>query len=107
MFVNLLASVSCRQYKKAIETVQEGYGISKSVVSREMIEATGDELSKLCERRLDSIDLLVLVIDGIEVDGTVFISALGVDKQGVKHILGFTEGAAENSDACLELLGES
>jgi len=28
VFANLLASVSCRQYQKAIETVQEGYGIS-------------------------------------------------------------------------------
>jgi len=104
VFANLLASVSCRQYKKAIETVQEGYGISKSVVSREMIEATSKQLSELCERRLDSIDMLVLVIDGIEVNGTVFISALGVDRQGVKHILGFTEGASENSDVCLDLL---
>jgi transposase-like protein len=104
VFANLLASVSCRQYQKAIETVQEGYGISKSVVNREMIEATSEQLTKLCERRLDGVDLLVLVIDGIEVDGTVFISALGVDRQGVKHLLGFVEGATENSDACVELL---
>lgn len=104
VFANLLASVSCRQYQKAIETVQEGYGISKSVVNREMIEATSEQLTKLCERRLEKIDLLVLVIDGIEVDGTVFISALGVDRQGVKHLLGFVEGATENSDACVELL---
>ena len=104
VFANLLASVSCRQYQKAIETVQEGYGISKSVVNREMIVATSEQLTKLCERRLDKVDLLVLVIDGIEVDGTVFISALGVDRQGVKHLLGFVEGATENSDACVELL---
>jgi transposase-like protein len=104
VFANLLASVSCRQYQKAIETVQEGYGISKSVVNREMIEATSEQLTELCERRLDKVDLLVLVIDGIEVDGTVFISALGVDRQGVKRLLGFVEGATENSDACVELL---
>ena len=104
VFANLLASVSCRQYKKAIETVQEGYGISKSVVNREMIEATSEQLAELCDRRLEAVDILALVIDGIEVDGTVFIAALGVDRQGVKHLLGFTEGATENSDACVELL---
>ena len=104
VFANLLASVSCRQYKKAIETVQEGYGISKSVVNREMIEATSEQLAELCDRRLEAVDTLALVIDGIEVDGTVFIAALGVDRQGFKHLLGFTEGATESSDACLELL---
>lgn len=104
VFANLLASVSCRQYGKAIEMVQEGYGVSKSVVSREMIQATKEELSKLCDRRLDAIDLVVLVIDGIEVGGTVFISALGVDSQGVKHLLGFTAGATENTEVCVELL---
>ncbi len=104
VFANLLGSVSCRQYGKAIETVQEGYGISKSVVSREMIQATSKQLSVLCDRRLDTVDLLVIVIDGIEVDGTVFISALGVDREGVKHLLGFSEGATENSDNCIELL---
>src|SRR5207249_7145956 len=59
VFANLLASVSCRQYGKAIETVREGYGISKSVVSREMVQATGKQLNDLCERRLEAIDLLV------------------------------------------------
>src|SRR6266699_5681029 len=104
VFANLLASVSCRQYQKAIETVQEGYGISKSVVNREMIEATAEQLSELCERRLEGVELLVLIIDGIEVDGTVFISAIGIDTQGVKHLLGFAEGATENSEVCVELL---
>ena len=104
VFANLLASVSCRQYQKAIETVQEGYGISKSVVNREMIQATSEQLQQLCERSLKEVDMLVLVIDGIDVDGTVFIAALAVDRQGVKHLLGFNEGATENSDACVELL---
>jgi len=104
VFANLLASVSCRQYRKALETVQEGYGISKSVVSREMITATEGELEQLTNRRLEDVDLLVLVIDGIEVDDTVFIAALGIDRQGVKHLLGFREGGTENADVCVALL---
>lgn len=58
-----------------------------------MIDITSEQLSKLCARRLEAIDILVIVIDGIEVDGTVFIAALGVDREGVKHLLGFIEGA--------------
>ena len=104
VFANLLASVSCRQYGKAIEAVQEGYGISKSVVSREMVAATSEQLTELCDRRLEAVDMLVLVIDGIEVDGTVFIAALAVDTKGFKHLLGFAEGATESAEVCGELL---
>jgi len=104
VFANLLARVSCRDYRKAIETVQAGYGISKSVVSREMVKATSEQLSALYERRLDTVELAVLIIDGIEVGEMVFVAALAIDKQGVKHLLGFAEGATENSDVCKELL---
>ena len=104
VFANMLANVSCRHYGKAIETVQQGYGISKSVVSREMVKATGDELAQLCERRLEGVEMVVLIIDGIEVDETSFIAAIAIDKQGVKHLLGFVEGATEDAELCKELL---
>lgn len=104
VFARMLASVSCRDYPKAIETMQEGYGISKSVIGREMIQATSHQLDELCHRDLSDIDLVVLVIDGIELDGSVLIAALGVDRQGVKHFLGIIEGATENADVCVALL---
>jgi len=104
VFANMLANVSCRHYGKAIETVQQGYGISKSVVSREMVKATKGELAQLCERRLDGIEMVVLIIDGIEVGETTFIAALAIDTKGDKHLLGFAEGATENADVCKELL---
>lgn len=106
VFATLLANVSCRHYGKAIETVQAGYGISKSVVSREMVEATTHQLHELCNRRLETVDVAVLVIDGIEVDETVFVAALGVDRQGVKHLLGFREGATENAEVCVQLMND-
>jgi putative transposase len=104
VFARMLASVSCRDYPKAIETMQHGYGISKSVIGREMLHATSQQVDELCHRDLSSIDLAVLVIDGIELHGSVFIAALGVDRQGVKHFLGMIEGATENADVCLALL---
>jgi putative transposase len=104
VFANMLASVSCRHYAKAIETVQQGYGISKSAVSREMVKTTKEQLAQLSERRLDGVEMVVLIIDGIKVDETTFIAALAVDTKGVKHLLGFAEGATENADVCKELL---
>ncbi len=104
VFAQMLANVSCRKYGEAIETVASGYGISKSAVSREVKKATQEELERLCARSLADIDLLVLLIDGIEVDETVFIAALGIDKQGVKHLLGFHEGGTENSETCSALM---
>ena len=60
-----LAHVSCRKYPEAIETVREGYGISKSVVSRDLVRETSAELERLCARPLGDFDLAVLLIDGV------------------------------------------
>lgn len=106
VFANMLASVSCRDYGKAIETVQQGYGISKSVVSREMVKASEGRLKELTERRLENVEMVVLIIDGIEVGETTFIAALAIDTKGVKHLLGFSEGATENAETCKELLDD-
>jgi len=104
VFARMLANVSCRNYAKAVETMQAGYGISKSVVSREVVDATGKELDALCHRRLEAIDLAVLIIDGIALNDSVFVAALGIDTQGVKHLLGFVEGATESTEVCVALL---
>jgi len=104
VFANMLARVSCRKYGKAIETVQAGYGISKSVINRAMIRATKEQLAQLYERRLDDIEMVVLMVDGIEIGGTTFVTALAIDTKGKKHLLGFAEGSTENADVCTELL---
>ena len=104
VFGRMLASVSCRDYPKAIETLEEGYGISKSVIGREMIQATGEQLDTLCHRDLSGVDLAVLVVDGIALQESIFVAALGIDRQGVKHFLGMVEGATENAEVCVALL---
>jgi transposase-like protein len=99
-----LAHVSCRKYPEAIETLREGYGISKSVVSRDLVRETSRALENLCARSLKDFDLAVLMIDGVELDGTVFVAALGIDQNGYKRILGFHDGATENSEVCIRLI---
>lgn len=103
VFNRLVAGVSNRQYAKTVEEFSEGYGISKSVISRKAVEATAEQLRLLCERDLSTLDISVVIIDGIHVGETVQIVVLGVETSGKKHILGLREGATENAQVCVEL----
>jgi transposase-like protein len=103
VYQRMIAGVSCRDYKKTLEDVAEGAGVSRSVVSREIIESTEADLKALCERDLSQFDIGILVIDGMPLDGQMTIGVLGVDLTGKKHFLGFREGAAENSEVCNRL----
>jgi transposase-like protein len=104
VYERLISGISCRDYEHTVEAVAEGYGVSKSVVNREMITATAKDLSALCERDLSGLDIWVLMIDGIRVGKSLLVVALGVDFTGKKHILGFREGSTENPRVCLDLL---
>ena len=106
VFTRLVAGVSSRSYAKTVEEFGNGYGISKSVISRKTVEATAEQLRSLCERDLSKLDICVLVIDGVHVGDTVHIVVLGVETSGKKHILGFRQGATENSQVCIELFEE-
>lgn len=103
VYQRMIAGVSCRNYRKTLEEVAEVAGVSKSVVSREIIASTEADLKELCERDLSALDIRVIVIDGMPLDGQMTIGVLGVDLSGKKHILGFREGATENSEVCKRL----
>jgi len=103
----LIHGLSTRKYEQAVEDFTDGYGISKSAVSRELVEATRSALQKLCERRIDELGrLVVLMIDGKQLYGECVVTALGVDSEGKKHVLGLVQGATENSTAVQHLLDD-
>lgn len=106
VYQRMLAGVSCRNYRKTLEELAEASGMSRSVVSRHIIEATEADLKALCERDLSSLEVSVLVVDGMPLDGQMTIAALGVDGSGKKHLLGFREGATENAEVCKALLDD-
>jgi len=107
IYKKLVNGISTRKYEQAIDDFTEGYGISKSSVSRQMVEATRGALQKLCERRIDELGpLAVLMIDGKQLHGECVIIALGVDLQGKKHTLGLVQGATENSVVVQQLLDD-
>jgi putative transposase len=103
----LIHGISARKYEQAVEVVTDGYGLSKSAVSRELVVATRGALQELCERRIDALPrLLVLMIDGKEFAGEQVIVALGVDETGHKHVLGLVQGGTENSAVVQHLLDD-
>ena len=100
----LVAGLSTRNYRQAVESVVQGYGIAKSSVSRQFIAASSNQLRALCERRLEDLNLVVLMIDGIHFGGQVLVVALGIAESGAKHVLGVWQGATENTTVVKGLL---
>ena len=106
VYQRMLAGVSCRRYRTTLEELATATGISKSAVSREIIEATEADLKELCERDLSGLDICVVLIDGMPLDGQMTIAAVGVETTGKKHVLGFLEGATENAEVCKSLFND-
>jgi len=93
----LLRGVSTRNYQEVLPEMAERCGVSRSAVSREFHEASAQALQGLCERCFDDVEVLVIYIDGQDFGGHQVVSAVGVDVEGRKHVLGLTEGATENA----------
>jgi len=100
----LMRGVSTRNYKEVIPAMAETAGVSKSAVSRRVVEASEAEVEALLSRRFDELKLLVIYIDGLIFGDYTMIGAVGVDLEGNKHVLGIREGATENSTVITELL---
>jgi transposase-like protein len=100
----LMRGVSTRNYKEVIPSMAETVGVSKSAVSRRVVEASEAEVEALLSRRFDELKLLIVYIDGLIFGDYTMIGAVGVDVEGNKHVLGIREGATENSTVVKELL---
>lgn len=103
---DLIRGVSTRRYKEGVGQFLEGYGASAASVSRRMITATARKVKELLERELAGLNLLVLMIDGVRVGDQTVVVSLGVDTEGVKHVLGLWQGSSENAGLAKNLLGE-
>ena len=89
----LMRGVSSRQYKRVIPQMADTVGVSKSSVSRQMIEASEAEVEALLSRRFDEVKLVILYIDGMVFGDHIIIGAVGVDIDGNKHLLAIREAA--------------
>jgi len=82
------------------------FGVSPSSVSNQIINATSSKLKEFVERKINVIELIAMLIDGVHRRGAIFTVAIGVDIKGQNHTLGFWEGATENHEICKELFND-
>jgi len=102
----VVAGVAMRAYGQAIDAVCDGYGVERSSVSRHWKVASAEQLRQFMERPLGELDLVALLIDGIDFRGHLLVVALGIDVVGRKHVLGLWPGATENAAVCKALLAD-
>ncbi len=100
----LMKGVSTRNDAGVIGAMAGAVGVSKSAVSRETIEAAEKSIDAVLARRFDELDLLVIYVDGLIFSGHTVLAAVGVDRQGNKHVLGLQQAATENAAAAEDLL---
>jgi len=100
----LMRGISTREYHEVLPKMAETVGVSRSAVSRQAIEASVEQLKQLQERRWDQVEILVIYLDGQRFAEHHILSAVGVDLEGRKHVLGIACGATENAAAVKQLL---
>jgi putative transposase len=105
----IAAGVSTRRYASTQEPVSEAHrpsAASKSAVSRRFVQLSQQQLDEWLARRLDDLDLPVVMIDGIHFRERVVLVALGIDAKGHKHVLGLREGSTEATRVVASLLAD-
>lgn len=105
----IAAGVSTRRYERTLDPLpvdEVQSAASKSAVSRRFVALSSAQLADWLSRRLDALDLPVVMIDGIHFRDRVVLVALGFDSQGSKHVLGIREGSTEKTAVVKALLSE-
>jgi putative transposase len=103
----LVLGVSTRGYAASLESAPAGVrsrGTSKSAASRHLVERMGAKLRDYLARSLAGVNLVALMLDGIEVARNTVVVALGITEDGTKTTLGLWQGSTENAALCTSLL---
>jgi transposase-like protein len=103
------AGVSTRRYRTTVDELpadEQSSSTSKSAVSRRFVALSTEQMHEWLSRRLDGLDLPVVMIDGIHFDDRVILVALGIDAKGRKHVLGLREGSTEKTQVVKALLSD-
>jgi putative transposase len=105
----MLAGLSSRRYTAGLEPAGQAVkdaaaSVSKSAVSRRFVAATETALAELMSRRLDDLDLVAFMVDGVHFGEHTCVVALGAGIDGTKHPLAAEEGSTENATLVTELI---
>lgn len=102
----MMRGLSTRNYGPVVKDFTDAYGIEKSAVSEEFVEASREKLKELMERPLGELRLCAVLIDGTPFRDRQMMVALGIGMDGRKTVLGLREGASENATVVNSLLSE-
>ena len=105
----IAVGVSTRQYPRTLEPLPAEVAeraVSKSAVSRRFVALSGARLTAWMATPLDELDIRIVLIDGVHFRDHVILLAVGVDAQGIKHVLALREGTTENATVCKALLAD-
>jgi transposase-like protein len=102
----MMRGLSTRNYGAVVKDFHNAYGVEKSAVSENFIEASREKVKQLMERPLGELRLCAVLIDGTPFKDRQMIAALGIGCDGTKTVLGLREGATENMAVVSALLSE-
>jgi len=102
----MMRGLSTRNYGAVVKDFHDAYGVEKSAMSENFIEASRAKVKELMERPLGELRLCAILIDGTPFKDRQMIVALGIGCDGRKTVLGLREGASENAAVVQALLSE-
>lgn len=102
----MMRGLSTRNYGAVVKEFSTAYGIEKSTVSENFMEASREKVKQLMERPLGELRLCAVLIDGTPFKDRQMIVALGIGCDGRKTVLGLREGATENATVVGALLSD-
>ena len=73
-------------------------------MSRRLVAATETALAQLLAADLSGLNLVALMVDGVNFGEHTCVVALGIDIDGVKHPLSLVEGSTENATLVTDLI---
>ena len=92
----VLSGLSTRKFAPAMAAGLKAAGVSKSSVSRRCVKEGAKQLEEFLSRPVPA-DVVAMLLDGIHLDSYCFVTCVGIDSKGNKHMLGFAEGTTENA----------
>src|SRR6266542_2475440 len=107
----MLAGLATRRHRAANEPVgaaveAEATSTSRSAVSRRFIAGTSRALEELMSRDLGELDVVVLMVDGVNFAEACCVVALAITSDGTKVPLGLWLGDTENKTVVTALLAD-
>ncbi len=106
LLMKTLCGLSGRRYHETVVNAAGCFGVSPSSVSRHIVEVTSQKLREFKERDLSDFVPFSMFLDTVHRGNMAFVTALGIDFSGQKRVLGFWEGASENSEISQQLLSD-